>query len=298
MAHGGLGAAYRLSAPGQSLPQPVQITFSYSDDDLLGTAVEALGIAFQTEEGYWQLDPDSSADAVSGTVNGTTAGFGAPAPSVRALTAKAIAPFPDVSLVRTYRLVPDSTTVSVGHAVPFEVQMAFDILGVRVGRMDRPVLGTTWSTLSPSLAGSKLSDWGVNGIPGGNDTVGTFERFSDGQLGKFGYTAPGDKPNPDVVTASVTVSEQGMSGVLRARITITDIETYVGTMTFSVSRGDLQISNGQASVTWTRYEDSGDVRRYVPTGIISADIVPARAARPCTRPSPSLRRSPEGSAPR
>src|SRR5207237_2640407 len=41
-AAGGLGPAYRLTPPGQTFTQPVQVSFPYADADLNGTAPEAL----------------------------------------------------------------------------------------------------------------------------------------------------------------------------------------------------------------------------------------------------------------
>jgi len=54
MAHGKIGAAYRLTPEGQTFLVPVTLTFSYIDADLEGTAVIVVGAAFQTADGYWQ----------------------------------------------------------------------------------------------------------------------------------------------------------------------------------------------------------------------------------------------------
>ena len=48
MAHGKIGAAYRLTPEGQMFLKPVTLTFTYTDQDLQGTALEFLGAAFQT----------------------------------------------------------------------------------------------------------------------------------------------------------------------------------------------------------------------------------------------------------
>lgn len=45
-----------------------------------------------------------------------------------------------------------------------------------------------------------------------------------------------------------------------------------GNVQFSLSFGEEYSAVGTADVTWTKFEDLGDTRRYVPSGTITADM--------------------------
>ena len=51
-AHGKIGAAYRLTPDDQIFLMPVTIAFTYTDEEVAGSAAEFLGAAFQTAAGY------------------------------------------------------------------------------------------------------------------------------------------------------------------------------------------------------------------------------------------------------
>ncbi|MBK8741081.1 MAG: hypothetical protein IPM02_16840 [Betaproteobacteria bacterium] len=69
MAHGKIGAAYRLTPEGQTFLAPVTLAFAYADADLPGTAAELLGAAFQTATGHWQWAGEAAIDTVAKTVS-------------------------------------------------------------------------------------------------------------------------------------------------------------------------------------------------------------------------------------
>ena len=97
-AHGGRGTAYLLGPSGQAFQRPVTLTFAYTDEDVSGTAPEALAIAFQTGERYWQL-ADTTSDAAAKTLTVRTTHFSA------------------WSVVTRLRLAPAAAKVGVGKSL-------------------------------------------------------------------------------------------------------------------------------------------------------------------------------------
>ncbi len=75
MALGRIGAGYRLTPTGQTFLTPVTSEFTYADLDVTGTAVEALGAAFQTPAGYWQWAGESIVDTGAKSVSVTASHF-------------------------------------------------------------------------------------------------------------------------------------------------------------------------------------------------------------------------------
>jgi len=250
MAHGGIGNGYLLTPDDTTFQQPVSLAFTYTDQDLAGTVPEALGIAFQTAEGYWQLADNVTVDTEAKTITTTTTHFSR------------------WSFVEQFRLNPSEATVKVNDALLLQVEFCYELRGERNPKTyERPVLGFKCGPFSVSIASLILSDWSVNGIPGGNSTFGTVH--ADVDIG--GYTAPSTKPDPNIVTVSVKVRNylnEDSKVLLVSTITIIDEKTYTGTLKFNLKTG----VSGTANVTWNMFEDMGDVRRYLQSGTIEADI--------------------------
>jgi hypothetical protein len=114
-----------------------------------------------------------------------------------------------------------------------------------------------------------ISEWSVNGTLGGNGTVGTIS----GNGPSATDTAPSTKPIPNTVTVSarVNVGTKGKTLVV-SNITITDAADYTGTVHFTTSLPGVTVTNGVVNVSWKLIEDTGDTRKYRPTGTISGDI--------------------------
>jgi len=255
-AHGGLGSGYRLLPEGQTFSQPVQLTFPYTDADLQGTGPEALSVAYQTSDGYWQLADTIAIDAVNKKVTVD------------------IAHFSDWSLVKTMRIYPATALVETGHAEMFTVEMSFPMRGFEDPTTGiRPYQGYKWRRLGVDVAATILSDWAVNGIGGGNTTIGTIY----GNIEQGGYTAPDKKPTPDTVTVSVQVKDlkTNKKSPLTATVTIVDTSSYVGTLQFTMVGTDGTQVSGTADITWTKLKDLGDVRTYIPSGSITTDVTMA-----------------------
>jgi hypothetical protein len=201
-AHSGIGAAYRLAGV-ETFQQPVTLTFSYVDADLKGTAAEALDVAFQTEEGFWQVAPSKAVvDPIAKTVQVTTTHFS------------------DWSLYSQLRLVPASATLKVNQARVFEVHLCVAWVDGRAS-MDRSDKTFACRAVQAWFAARSVSDWTVDGIRGGNATVGTI--FDDVEKG--GYAAPSKKPSPDTVTVKAKVSHWSDPGRVyfpSAEVTITE----------------------------------------------------------------------------
>ena len=221
LAHGGLAQAFRLAPNGQTFAQPVTLTFTYADQDIADAAPEVLGVAFQTPEGYWQLANNISVDKNAKTVSATTTHF------------------TDWAYVEQFRINPAYKVVKVNGAANFQVEMCYPVLGERDATGERPILGTKCGPFSLNIAGLLLSDWAVNGVVGGDNTYGTvYDNIDQG-----GYEAPATVPGSGIVALSVNLknlSDKKLKAALIANITVTDKDSYFGTVKFSGKR----IENG------------------------------------------------------
>lgn len=254
-AQGGVGSGYRLTPEGQVFNQPVELTFEYDDTDLEGSDPEALDVATQITGGYWQWIEGAVVDEGNRTVTLTTTHFS------------------DWSLVTGYKIKPLSASVKGGLTVSLEVVFCHtqDPEPDPNGGDELAYLGLTCD----SNKSYPVSNWSVNGVAGGNGTIGTVS----GNGATATYTAPNEPPTPNTVTVSADVNAKSLKTgkpvktVVISNITITGSEiSYDGNLKFSINAlGGLDIT-GTAVVTWTQFEDLGDVKSYLPTGTITADI--------------------------
>lgn len=247
-AHGGLGSAFQMTPDGQTFAKPVELKFTYTDQNLGGSSPETLGVAFQTPTGFWQWLGPVTVDSAAKTISVNTTHF---------------TRFEDVA---GYRMIPLSKTIKVKETAALKVLVCY---AKSVDENDPQPLAldcknaNSQGTLVPS-------EWSVNGVVGGNATVGTVSGSGSGAT----YTAPATKPTPNtvVVSASINTASHGKTIVV-SNITISDMSVYTGTVHFTTSMpGVLTVTNGLANVTWTLIEDTGDTRKYTPTGTISADM--------------------------
>ena len=247
-AHGGIGGGFRLTPDGLTFSQPVTLTFTYADNDLAGSDPAMLGAAFQTNAGYWQWLGTPVIDETAHTVSITTTHF------------------TDFSLVKGYQLQPGSKTLQPKATQALEMMICYP-RSVADGD-PQPLAYACDGTGAQSdvVAPALISEWSVNGIAGGNSTVGTVS----GSGPHATYTAPATKPSPATVAVSARV-DLGTRGkvLVVSNITIADSANgYTGTIEYS-STG----SSYTAVVTWTEWNDGDDTTRsYRPTGTITADI--------------------------
>ena len=175
LAHARIGGAFRLSPEGQTFLKPVTLTFSYSDQDLVGTAAATLGAAFQTKEGFWQSIGDATVNTVAKTI------------SVN------IDHFTIISAVRGVQILPGKKTVKVKETVVLTVLICYPDQDMGGGGNLPASLGNTCDL--PVL--SSASDWSVNGTPIGGPVFGTVQ----GKFNSALYTAPNTAPTPKNLVA-------------------------------------------------------------------------------------------------
>jgi hypothetical protein len=99
----GLGLAYRLTPHDVQFQKPVQISFSYEEEDISNSLAEFLGIAFQDKEGVWQAVGGSQINTTTKTVTVKTTHFS------------------DWSFFQSLTIEPQSTTLSPGESLTLKV---------------------------------------------------------------------------------------------------------------------------------------------------------------------------------
>ncbi len=112
------------------------------------------------------------------------------------------------------------------------------------------------------------SNWAVNGIVGGNSTVGTIVGTNLGAT----YKAPASKPAPASVSVSAKVAGDATFPLLIvvANLTITDTAAYRGTINYDLSIGpNNSIATGVANIDWTSAGGFPDVSYYAPSGTMT-----------------------------
>ena len=255
-AFGGVGASYELTPDGQQFAQPVTLSFTYTDADLAGSAPEALAVAFQTLEGYWQLVDDISVDTVAKTVSATTPHF------------------TRFASVERFRLDPPDKIVKVNTAALFSVLECYQPdaqgQGPSMGTDCYPIGATRWSEI--------LSDWKVNGIPGGDSNYGTVvpqasqdtittSQGTTSAIPHADYLAPSHVPDPRDVALSVNLKDPDNASstvMLVANITVV-VDAISGTVNFKGTRheyGTTTNYHGQANLTYLTAEVSDSITRY------------------------------------
>jgi len=226
-AHGKLGIAYRMTPDGLKFSNPVSLTLKYDDAELNGTSADALGVAFQTADGYWQWVSDPVIDTTAKTITVTTSHFS------------------DFSGVKGFVIDPASKTILANTSVTLSVWSCYDPGGdppeIRgYGYVCEPA---TTESGSP-VRNATVSEWSVNGIPGGNETVGSVISLAE----VASYSAPWTKPTPATVNVTARVSAGGKTTLATSQITITE-KVYSGTLYFDWNN-DLYQLKGSGSLVW------------------------------------------------
>ena len=171
-APGKSGAAYRLTPEGQTFLKPITLTFTYTDDDLLGTSADFLGAAFQTAAGHWQWLGDPTVDSAAKTMSVT------------------LDHFTVIAQVAEYQITPGSKTVKTKGTVGLTVRKCYESL--LVGLSGQAPIGSdcdgnTATQQDPTVS---VNEWSVNGVLGGSGVTGTVR----GSGAAATYTAPATKP--------------------------------------------------------------------------------------------------------
>lgn len=178
-AHGKIGGAFRLSPEGVTFARPIRLTFYFTPEQIAGTTPQLLRVASQTSDRFWELHEQLTLDADEGTVTVETTHFS------------------DWSLMSGAQLTPGEAIVRPGQTVSLSV-----VVCERVQPDD--LLFPLVAECQPSTVISNLvRNWSVNGVTGGDGTVGTVAAQEDRTAL---YTAPASAPqqNPVAVSAEYT----------------------------------------------------------------------------------------------
>jgi hypothetical protein len=245
MAHGKIGPAYRLTPDGQSFLMPVTLRFTYTDQEIEGTSTEVLGLAFQTAAGFWQWAGDPTVDTMAKTVS------------------VAVGHFSDYSNVRGIQILPSKKTVKVNASLGLKVMFCFDPYPVPGADPYLSSLGYKCEDGDEAGVLNPISDWSVNGAPGGTPATGTIS----GSGFQATYTAPATKPNPNLVAASAKATRKGGSQTLL----VSNI-TIVGNSWTGTGSSTSAAINVTAQVTWTQESMTNNVAVYRPSGSASAVV--------------------------
>ena len=191
----GLGASYHLTPDGQVFQQPVQLSLVYTDDEVDGSAPEALGIAFQDDKGMWEWQPRVTVDPAAHRLGVATTHFStwAGIPGLQLRPRKASVKLnKQVTLFTAVCTRPAGTVVFAGECVS--------------------------APHSEGRPGTLIaSSWAVNGAPRGTTAFGLVE----GTSGSGVYTAPSKKPaKPIVAVSAQAVSASGTTVLLASNVTI------------------------------------------------------------------------------
>lgn len=183
----------------------------------------------------------------------------------------------DYANVEGFVLRPGEATVKINRTVSLSVKSCRFVVGI----VDDTDLAPVPRLVCEDAAGDAdmaplpfpPKEWAVNGIPGGNRTVGTVT----GNGWTATYKAPSAKPAPNTVAVSATITYKKKKGetIVVSNITITDQKAYTGTVQFSIRDKFGGEVSGSANVTWTEFENPEDedgAEWYLPSGTITANI--------------------------
>jgi hypothetical protein len=235
-----------------------RITFPVDASD---ESPEGLGIAVQQADGSWlSLDP------VKVDVNAKTLTAGLPATFRTAgLRAQAGLQLTSVVKFKRFYLKPASATVKVKGTKAF-VPYAQVIQNEKEGPCGAP---DPTDDLAPICQFRQVTReypftndkagftrlWFVNGVLGGNGTVGTISK--NGAVGAT-YTAPANKPSPDTVTVTFqSINDDTLDNVAAkasVKIISDTIQQYQGTVDFQGVVFNGLTQSGRATLTWNRID--------------------------------------------
>jgi hypothetical protein len=238
----GPGNAYRFLPNGMKFASLVTIKFHYTNDDINGSALDFLGIAFQDSFGFWKPIPVSYPDTVNHIISGQTNHFTDFSKTVygemTVLAGSLIAGSPPQLPVNKYVtfVIQYADPKNVGHYSPFPKDWIIHPDDIR---------------------------YAVNGIEGGDETNGTIVGVTNTGGGISGYlisaglvvtyTAPSKIPDHNPVLLEVP---------MEAYIPITDSITGKRTGKYkyykTTLQGSIKIIGGKVyRVDFVDWEDLG-----------------------------------------
>jgi hypothetical protein len=212
-AWGGIASGYRLTPDGLTFSQPIELVFDVAPEDLAGSHPDFLDVVYQDAEGLWYVLNNGTYDDVAGTLTAQTTHF------------------TDYSNIEGIQIRPGSASVGTLGTIDLNVrychQEVVDDLVSLVYACDEE--------LTPLAT---LSNWSVNGIAGGNSTVGRVIS-TNGHTGHF--TAPASVPQNNPVAVSVQARGRRSTQTLVCNITIGS--SWYGTATADWGNGERIVAN-------------------------------------------------------
>jgi hypothetical protein len=244
-AWGGTGKGYRLTPDGLTFSAPVGLSFEIAPESLGGTVAEALDVAYQDAAGFWFITRDGAYNAGSGIFSCTTTHF------------------TDYSVIEEYVLKPVSAGLAPSTSLTLEIDECF----YRVIAEDPDAVAEvlTCSDSDPDVLVPLVnaSNWSVNGVRGGNTSVGKIVSMS-GNSAK--YTAPSAAPLANPVAASVQVHlRRGSATYLVSNLNITS--GFTGTITHETGSGNAG-EKAVYTITWTSEGALGPIESFSGEGTI------------------------------
>lgn len=238
-AWGGCGKGYRLTPEGLRFSVPIDLVFALDDSLLAGCDPSLADVALHRPDGVWGVLKHRTVDLEAGTVTATTTHFS------------------DYSMIEGVQILPARAQVQTGGSVALSVRFCSrdtfedgeDVLAA--------LLITCESELAPL---GDFDHWSVNGLPGGNATLGTVSPASGPQAT---FHAPTNAPTPDVVAVSVETTYEGMHALLVSSIRILGEERWVGTaLVYGTD------SHAFVDVVWNPVGTFGTIRFFAPSGTV------------------------------
>ena len=221
-APGALGQAWRITPEGVTFAKPVTIEWRPTDRERVSAA--NLRIASQGADGAWRISRAS------------TDGDGVLRTSTRH--------FSDWTKVAGVQLLPGKADVNVGAAL----QLTISECQQMVDPNDETLVDIILTCVEHGLTELNTGDWAVNGVPGGNASVGTITGVIDDKLVTRGlFRAPAAVPGSNPVAVSVGFREQlGKPPVkLVANLNIVDPNAGCGWLQgVNALAGELQVQYG------------------------------------------------------
>jgi hypothetical protein len=241
-AHGKIGSAYRLTPDGQTFLKPATLTFGYTDNDVLGTAPEFLGAAFQTAAGFWQWLGVATVDTAAKTVSVNSSHF------------------TDFSNVAGLQIRPAKKTVKPKATVALQVKVCYQVSSSDDELMSLATSCDVEQGIVPTLV---IDEWSVNGRLGGGGVFGTVV----GSGATATYTAPENAPTPPTVEVSARVHNPkkpaSAKTLVVSLITIAE-DSWTGTSTSTHAP-----ANVSADIIWTLDRTVNNVSTYLPSGTVN-----------------------------
>lgn len=178
--HGAPGRAWRLGPATLTPALPLTLRLHYDDLDTQGTDATELRLAYQDAQRRWIVPAAPALDTTTRTLTLSTRRLG------------------DWSRFAKLSISPSAATVKVGQSVELKV-LRCEVVGFDAGADGSDPQLVKDCQPDPQV---KTNGPRVNGIAGGNATVGT-AMWPDPQRAEYLYTAPASVPSPRSVAVSV-----------------------------------------------------------------------------------------------